>query len=239
MSHFLLGVPIEMTELLVNEGETVIPITKPELGFRFEIDKSRAFGLFVRDSEKAAEAFMAIKTYEDALGVFSVYGAFMDWPLRGPNVVSFDEVQNVVRAAWKVRTATLNEIKSWHKQRWFVYANTPVPPEFADVWPGIMTLTNVPASLWISLADPPRLEFIPPDNILEALINLLHLEKLQGIRHRYCALPDCRKPFQLKGDIDRKFCSYDCGHKSAVRASRQRAKEAKAEESSKRSTKGR
>lgn len=237
MSHFLLGVPVEMPSLTLSLRSIVAPVRKPTPGFRFITRPIRSLDDLVhRDIEKAVEAFMSIKTYEDALAVFSVYGALSGPPVKGPNIATFAKVQNLVRAAWRVRTAGLKEIMEWHEQDWYRYADAALPAEFVDVWPGLMSLTVSPATLWISLDDPPGLEFAPPANILEAVIDVLHLEKLQGVRHKYCALPDCRKPFEVRGDKERKFCSYECSHKSAVRASRQRAKKTDAKGSSKRST---
>jgi hypothetical protein len=176
---------------------------------------------------------MSIRTYDDALGVLSVYG-----PFHHDNFESFAYIQHFVRAAWKLRTGSMSDVQRWYKIM-PVNEGDPIPAELRDVYPGIMTLTVASPDVQIQLKDPPRLEFMPPDNILGALLIVLHLEKLQGIQHKFCALPDCRKPFQLEGDKDKKFCSYDCSHKSAVRASRQRAKESKLKRLSKRSTKGR
>jgi len=231
MSHFLFGVPIEISEL---DGPAwmVQPITTPELGFKFKTMERK--GEWVqRDIEKAAEAFMAIKTYEDALAVFSVYGPLF----QDHEFTSFELVKKYVRAAWNVRTASLSDITRVYKSR-LQEGDHPDMRRLETIEDG---LTAFEPTVTIRLEDPPRLQIRPPsccEDLMGALIVILHLELLQGIRHKFCSLDDCRKPFQLKGDTDKKFCSYDCGHKSAVRASRQRAKEAKAKRSSRRSTKG-
>jgi hypothetical protein len=224
MSHFLLGLPVEIIGL-ASLARIVRPVTTPELGFKFEMAEPQEW--FSRDVEKAVEAFMSIRTFEDALAVFSVYGPL----IQEREFMSFEEVEVWVRGAWNVRTATLSDIIRWHKAK--------TSEEGAmEVVSAEDTLTMFSPNVQIELKDPPRLQFTVAKDIICALMIVLHLEKLQGIRHKYCALPDCRKPFELKGDKDRKFCSYDCSHKSAVRASRQRAKEAKSKKSSKRSTRG-
>lgn len=241
MSHFLLGAPVKIFPLSVDRGVVVRPVTAPELGFKSERVKSREdfkkesepFEV-ERDAEKAAEAFMSIQTFEDALAVFSVYGPLYEYsPSEDSNFVSFEEIQKWIRASWKMRTAGISDLMRW----WEAAANKPydsVPEELRDA----LSLTLGIVDMHIRLVDPPILEINSADDIMRSLFIVLHLEKLEGIRHKYCALPDCRKPFELKGDKDRKFCSYDCSHKAAVRASRKRAKEAKAKKSSKRSTRG-
>jgi len=50
----------------------------------------------------------------------------------------------------------------------------------------------------------------------------LFLEKLSGAEYGWCARPDCPEWYRLESKHPRKYCSQDCAHVIAVRASRER-----------------
>jgi hypothetical protein len=62
-------------------------------------------------------------------------------------------------------------------------------------------------------------------NTLEALLATVHVDQLRGARFKFCARPDCRRPFDLTSRHKRKYCSDECGHLMAVRAARARARQ--------------
>jgi hypothetical protein len=215
MSHFVSGLPVQIGDLMFSSC-TVRLVKRPHPVFKFALAKAEFRDLHSRNAEDAAFAFMAIKTVEDALAVFSFYGRFA----LEEKLVGFTEIQRWIRAAWRFRMASLEEIKSWSEELSSYGRGTQFDPYASE----LRNLLVFSPPVTISLADPPHLSFEYPDDIRHCLRIVLHLEKLQGIQHRFCALDDCRKPFRMKGGIEKKFCSYDCGHKAAVRASRKRAK---------------
>lgn len=64
---------------------------------------------------------------------------------------------------------------------------------------------------------------IAVNSALDAMIATLHVDAVNGARFRECKRPDCpNAPFALESNHDRIYCSYECAHLMAVRASRQR-----------------
>jgi len=59
--------------------------------------------------------------------------------------------------------------------------------------------------------------------LIDAVIASIQIDKLRGAEFRYCARPDCKKPFQIESRHERIYCSTDCAHYMAVKNSRARA----------------
>jgi hypothetical protein len=58
---------------------------------------------------------------------------------------------------------------------------------------------------------------------VDAIMASIQIDKLNGVEFRYCARPDCRKPYKIESRHKRVYCSTDCAHYMAVKASRKRA----------------
>jgi hypothetical protein len=59
--------------------------------------------------------------------------------------------------------------------------------------------------------------------VIDAVVASIQIDKLLGAEFRYCARPDCKKPFQIESRHQRIYCSTDCAHYMAVKNSRARA----------------
>lgn len=67
--------------------------------------------------------------------------------------------------------------------------------------------------------------FAEPGDCRTAIQYTITLEHLSGAKFGICEQPDCRIPFPFKSGHQRKYCSPECAHLMAVRASRKRAKQ--------------
>ena len=68
----------------------------------------------------------------------------------------------------------------------------------------------------------PPFAWCKTSNGLEAFGVVLRLQKLQGIRFRYCLRSDCGQIYEVTTKHPRKYCSFSCAHLVAVRNSRER-----------------
>ncbi len=62
---------------------------------------------------------------------------------------------------------------------------------------------------------------------IEACCAQVFFEKLSGVEFRWCARADCDEMFRKETGHDKIYCTSDCAHLAAVRASRARASKAK------------
>jgi hypothetical protein len=62
-----------------------------------------------------------------------------------------------------------------------------------------------------------------PRTVIDAVVASIQIDKLLGAEFRYCARPDCKKPFQIESRHRRIYCSTDCAHYIAVKNNRARA----------------
>jgi hypothetical protein len=58
---------------------------------------------------------------------------------------------------------------------------------------------------------------------VDAIIASIQIDKLNGVEFRYCARPDCQRPYKIESRHKRIYCSTDCAHYMAVKSSRKRA----------------
>lgn len=204
-------------------------VKRPALGFKFSFVYRPNDSFWTRDAQEATRLFLDIKTPEQALSVFTVFGP-MD---EEKPYLSFEEVQLWVKAARRIQIATMKEIQELRTQVLpSARTKSDLEKKLGDLekklgdWRQLGCLLDLPPTVEVPLEDPLKLEF-ELGGLEDAIKAVLYLEKLQGIQHRFCALPDCRNLFASKSGRQQKFCSYDCSHKAAVRASRKRAREGK------------
>jgi len=57
---------------------------------------------------------------------------------------------------------------------------------------------------------------------VSALLTTIQLDHMRGVKYKFCARPDCRKPFRIRSAHNRIYCSQECGHLQSVRAVRER-----------------
>jgi hypothetical protein len=218
MSHYIGGLPVQRPTLSVAEGWRVRMVKRPELGFKFSFVYGEEDSAWERDAAEATDSFLKIETPEQALAVLTAYG-----PLDlEHDYFSFRKIQSWQRGVWQIRTSSVKELEQIRKR-----IQDSSDKSLDDRERMILFTLLWPPNVRIHLFDPPSLSFGDANDLITAIKIVLHLEKLQGIRHRFCSLPSCNKPFALMGNREQKYCSYECSHKAAVRASRKRAKEGK------------
>jgi len=151
------------------------------------------------DGREYLEAFMAVREPSDALGFVNRFGS----PGAGIDMWSkitfteFGALQDLVRA---VAQTPLSE---W-------------PPKELSIWLNPERL----ALQWDTL---PFTFVHETDMGIEACCAQVFFEKLSGIEFRWCARGDCDKMFRKETGHDKIYCSTECAHLMAVRASRARA----------------
>ena len=219
------SLPVEQPNLHVFEDYEVELIRKPELGYSFGYVEPKSSFAKSYATQVAAESFLKITTPEEGLAFFTIYGPMVSnevddgsnpkYPGGQTEWLTFRDVQRWQKNVWRLRTATPLELKH-------VANIAQIPAKLGD----ILNLRYLiePPRVEIPLDPPLRLAFNSARDIAEALRLTLQIERLQGIRSQFCALPDCATPFKFSGNRLHKYCSMDCAHKAAVRASRERAK---------------
>jgi hypothetical protein len=63
------------------------------------------------------------------------------------------------------------------------------------------------------------------DRAEAALRMTVTADLFEEAKFKTCTRPDCRQPFKVESNHDKRFCSRACGHIEAVRRSRKAAKE--------------
>jgi hypothetical protein len=59
---------------------------------------------------------------------------------------------------------------------------------------------------------------------VSAIIASIYVDHLRGLKFRFCARPDCRKPFEVTSRHKRKYCQQYCAHLESLRRKRKRPK---------------
>ncbi len=186
------------------------------------------------DGSEYLEAFMAVRKPEDALTFVNRFGC--------PSLTYFDfitfsefkDLQNMVR------TAARTPLSEWPQE------DLSWPPKDHPLFEqSDMTQMVVPAVLphsgggyggFIGV-NPWRLELrwdMTPfafvheaTSGIEACFAQVFFELLSGVKFRWCARADCDEMFRKETGHDKIYCTPDCAHLAAVRASRARASKAK------------
>jgi hypothetical protein len=152
------------------------------------------------DGREYLEAFMAVREPKDALAFvnrFGSPGAGIDkW--REITFSEFRALQNLVRIV--ARTA----LSEWPPKELSIGLN---PERLALQWE-TLPFTFVHET----------------DHGIEACCAQVFFEKLAGVEFRWCARGDCSEMFRKETAHNRIYCSPECGHVMAVRASRGRVK---------------
>jgi hypothetical protein len=211
MSHFVGTIPV--VGVLHSAHGTWVRLTPgqdPEFRFGFtyrEEDSSSDC-----DPYAARDAFMRIRTSEEALILFRAYGVFDE-----RESVTFSEVMR-----WRgfLEQMQLCDVNSWRSLREPQLAPTQRSRTHTQRMVGRVLK---PPALRIPLphGDDPLTAYVDCGSVLEAAVLCLYLDKLQGVQSLRCERPDCRAIF-MKSHARQKYCSPECGHKQAVRSSRKR-----------------
>jgi hypothetical protein len=161
------------------------------------------------DSRTVLEEFLLDKTKQEWLDFLNSYGCF-GAKLPGASLWGYEEFQS-----WQVVFKELiqrhpSTWKGWFESvptttkliRWALKRHTEFLTEFR--WRGNEHSLVIKAN-----------------DILTAVIATVYLDHLRGANYKFCALSDCRKPFELTSKHDRIYCSQRCAHLQTVRKQRE------------------
>jgi hypothetical protein len=77
------------------------------------------------------------------------------------------------------------------------------------------------------------------ESTLEAILATAYIDGLNGINYQLCALPDCQELYEVSSKHERKYCSQACAHKASVRKRRSEKKAAEQEKAKDKAPKSR
>ena len=60
-------------------------------------------------------------------------------------------------------------------------------------------------------------------NTFSAILATIYLDHLRGARFRLCARPDCRKPYEIESNHERRYCTQYCASLESLRRKRSQA----------------
>jgi hypothetical protein len=166
------------------------------------------------DGREYLEAFMAVREPEDALTFVNRFG---DPSMSGLGAITFRDFKDLQNM---VRIATRTPLSEW-------------PPKDLSIESAGVRYLVSPEMGGHLVLNPWRLELrwdmTPPVLVhqtyagIEACCAQVFFEKLSGVEFRWCARADCGTMFRKETGHDKIYCTPDCAHLAAVRASRARA----------------
>jgi hypothetical protein len=161
---------------------------------------------------------MAVQEPKDALAFMNRFDcpSVSDW-----GAITFSEFRALQSV---VRTAALTPLSEW-------------PPKELSIERSGMREMVVDEKGALFSVNPSRLSlrwdtatfrFVHETNVgIEACCAQVFFEKLSGVEFRWCARADCSAMFRKETGHNKIYCTTECAHLAAVRASRARASKTK------------
>ncbi|SRR6266496_754644 len=81
---------------------------------------------------------------------------------------------------------------------------------------------SMKSRLRIRLSWPRRSAVIWVAEAVSAILLTIYIDHLRGLRFRFCARRDCRRPFEIRSRHKRKYCQQYCAHLESLRRMRNR-----------------
>jgi hypothetical protein len=169
------------------------------------------------DAWKVRENFLGLKTEQDFLAFLNQYGTFSS--------------SSLVERRWDVE-----DLRCWQQLFRDYMLRSPATwdkkvgrfaPEMVDFVGHILRLSDSPSisfswreKLERSSRSGPNLAIIKADNIVGAILATIYVDHLHGTKYKFCARPDCRRPFEVSSKHKRKFCEQYCAHLQSQRQMR-------------------
>jgi hypothetical protein len=181
--------------------------------------KNHRFKSYI-DASEIRDGFLAIRDVDDALRFFRETGYFFplhnerDWGKddipKHPHV--FATLSEIRRCQGMIRKIAISPLADWagiaeaYPTHWCKhFGRAPTMHLHKDVSSGGVAI-GVARCL----------------TGLTAIVTLIQVDHLAGLEWRACARPDCPRVYRVESRHSRKFCSTECAHLVAVRASRAR-----------------
>jgi hypothetical protein len=186
-------------------------VTAPERAV--QLGSQRAF----IDAWALRDEFLSLKSVADFLGFLNKVGRFSggvamngDWELsdlKGWQQV-FRELLKCSPGRWEEYLARLRT----------------TTPGFN----GRLITIDVPVSMkthfQLHLSWQRRSGVIGVSDAVSAILASIYIDHLRGLHFRFCARPDCRRPFEITSRHKKKYCEQYCGHLESLRRMRKRRK---------------
>ncbi len=167
------------------------------------------------DAWKVREEFLSLKSEADFLGFLNRVGRFSagvagsgHWDLK-----DFKGWQQVFREFLKCSPAM------WPN---YLVKLTAAAPGFNVRLIHMEMGVSLESRLRIRLSWQRRSAVIWVTEAVSAILATIHIDHLRGLRFRFCARRDCRRPFEITSRHRRKYCQQYCAHLESLRRMRNR-----------------
>jgi hypothetical protein len=197
------------------------------------------------------DAFLSVKTPEEALRFLNASGRFRFLPDKGDaidSVLTWNEFQlwqRLIRIILVDNFLHLGEFESpirdsfiWGPKENGKYEL--LPEEIRQ----LVLNVQKPTFYWLQgratglqiasdeeIGDPQhRLSMIAEvmvDTSVDAMLASIYIDTQSGIEYELCSLSDCSNVYEMKSNHQRAYCSQACAHKASVRRKRTEVREAK------------
>jgi hypothetical protein len=162
------------------------------------------------------EEFLSLKSEADFLGFLNRVGCFSAgiapdsglWDLK-----DFKGWQQVFREFLKCSPAM------WPN---YLFKLRAAAPGFNVRLIDIEVKLSVKSRLRIQLSWQRRSAVIWVAEAVSAILVTIYIDHLRGLRFRFCARRDCRRPFKITSRHKRKYCQQYCAHLESLRRMRNR-----------------
>jgi hypothetical protein len=168
------------------------------------------------DAWKVREEFLSLKSEADFLGFLNRVGRFSAG--IAPDSGLWD----------------LQDLKGWQQVfREFLKSSPATWPNYLVTLAAAVPAFNVSliamevdvclkSRLHMRLSWPRRTAVIWVLEAVSAILVTIYIDHLRGLRFRFCARRDCRRPFEITSGHRRKYCEQYCGHLESLRRMRKR-----------------
>ena len=168
------------------------------------------------DAWKVREDFLSLKSEADFLGFLNRVGRFSAGMAPDSGLWDLKDLkgwQQVFREFLKCSPAM------W--PNYFVTLET-ASPGFNASLIAMEVKVCLETRLHIRLSWERRSAVIRVLEAVSAILVTIYIDHLRGLRFRFCARRDCRRPFEITSRHKRKYCQQYCAHLESLRRMRNR-----------------
>jgi hypothetical protein len=191
--------------------------TEPDGGIRYQRAPDR-----VEDAFVLRERFFAIRNAKDALQFFELYGPYQLTKQRDTTAEPIKLSQVLKRRDYYLDALLHRSIDNIHRK----YSGD-------ELWEGLDNIflwQNLPIEL---VFRQPLTALVRCKDVEDALRATVFLDRLRALPWQRCVREDCGKPFPVKGQRAKLYCSPECAHLQSVRNYNKRQQSAKAAKAAK------
>lgn len=167
------------------------------------------------DAWQVRDEFLALKTNAEFMTFLNKTGLFTSFPLNDPwGYAEMRRWQRIVR-----------EFLTRHPLDWPEWLGNELPEaEKGRFIVAVMKHQRPEIIFWWTRPKKGHSVLFKTKTTLGAILASIQVDHLRNAKFRFCARPDCRKPFEIISEHERKFCGQSCAHLMTVRRSRTKRK---------------